>query len=812
MLVGVAVLGALLSCGSGEDSPTLSPVATATPTTVVTPTPASPSATPPQTATATPVATATATPTATATRAPAPSPMPTPTPEPTPPPVTVTGPLLLISERLGLGDVPEDPGSETWRLFVYDVALDRYWSPFDYRILQADDTPFDDNASTVAVPPVQVAGASLVVWSDGQVRRVALNGELELILFEHSAIRRMLVSPDGAKVAILYEPGNLLVLDVVSGRHLLEVIGDDPVLDPLRDGGQFARLYLGRWHADSNAISVVTAGHSGLTAIVGLDGDAHVLPQQWTVSSDLRYALQFRDGVELGQHTFGWKSIDVFDVATGNLAATISSEEGLEVPYGRFYWVHGEEHVAFGSQWIRSHWELPRGLDTEGGEVKPLSRAEQWRFEGPVQTDCYPRDFYGDCDVRYDRRVVWEGADGWTRYLALVELAAPLQLDRGTLREAAPEPPLAPPPSREEMVGPLLVYEIKGEYRSVPDNGGGLRETVTKQVVVFDEGTGRSWSLYNNGDTTQVARGGLVRLNAALTPNPFRLHYVSPDGQSALLDDSWVDGRRFLVSPDGRKVAIRFYGGGLGPDGLYNPARTVVLDIPSGDEVLRVVHGEIPSAVGLLPATAPWTVWGLEWTSDSSAVVLEVVADDMGYGGPTVTVIAGLDGTLHLVPCPVGDSSASANCYAPDGRHVVRGRSEASGEYTQSGWYNWRNLDIIDSETEEVLWSVESSAFVNRWDWQWASPDHVAWSEDLLHRVYPDTFAPTASRADVSVLDIRTGETELLDIDDYLARFHSPRATTDCPENPGRPCRILLDGEVVGEGRWPTIIGFVELD
>jgi hypothetical protein len=51
-----------------------------------------------------------------------------------------------------------------------------------------------------------------------------------------------------------------------------------------------------------------------------------------------------------------------------------------------------------------------------------------------------------------------------------------------------------------------------------------------------------------------------------------------------------------------------------------------------------------------------------------------------------------------------------------------------------------------------------------------------------------------------------------LDIDDYLARFHSPRASTDCPESPGHSCKILLDGEVVGEGRWPTIIGIVELD
>ena len=47
---------------------------------------------------------------------------------------------------------------------------------------------------------------------------------------------------------------------------------------------------------------------------------------------------------------------------------------------------------------------------------------------------------------------------------------------------------------------------------------------------------------------------------------------------------------------------------------------------------------------------------------------------------------------------------------------------------------------------------------------------------------------------------------------DYLDLFHPPpRATTDCPENPARRCRILLDGEVVGEGRWPRIIGSIDL-
>ncbi len=742
----------------------------------------------------------------------------TPTPDPTPPPPTATGPLLLISERLGLDGATEDRGVDTWRLFVYDVALDRYWSPFDYRILEDDDdAPLNGNASVPAVPPVQAAGASLIVWSDGQVRRVALTGGTELVLFEHSAIRRMLVSPDGAEVAILYdEPGNLLVLDTASGGSLLDVTGDDPVLGPLRDGGQFSRLYLGLWHADSNAFSVATGGYSGQVAFVGLDGDFRVLPQEWTVSSDLRYALQFREGVRLGQHTFGWKSFDVFEVATGNLAATISSEVGMVVPCGRFYWVHGEEHAAFGSPAIRSHWELPRALDTEKGEIRPLSRAEQWRVDGPAQTDCSPRDYSGDCDVRYDRRVVWEGADGWTRYLGLVELATPLPLNGVTLREVVREPSLAPPPSSDEMVGPLLVYEIKGEYRSVPDNGGGLRQSATRQVVAYDESTGRSWSIYNNGATSQVARGGLVRLNAALTPNAFRLHYVSPDGQSAPLDDRHVSSGHFQVSPDGRKVAIRFYGGGLGPDGRYNPARTVVLDIPSGDEILRVVHDDIPTVLGLSLSHEShyWDVqlrgWGpLAWTSDSAGVRLWLVDGD-GLDGVAYDILVALDGDVRLVPCDEGAVRGSP-CFSPDNRYLVRGYADQGTEY---GARNWRHIDIIDFESGQVLWSLETDDFLQEAHWEWASSDHFAWSSgsSLFHFELqrPDW---DAERAEVSVIDVTTGDIEVMDSGDYLARFHPPpRATTDCPENPGHPCRIILDGEVVGEGRWPTIIGFIELD
>ena len=65
----------------------------------------------------------------------------------------------------------------------------------------------------------------------------------------------------------------------------------------------------------------------------------------------------------------------------------------------------------------------------------------------------------------------------------------------------------------------------------------------------------------------------------------------------------------------------------------------------------------------------------------------------------------------------------------------------------------------------------------------------------------------------ISVLDVTTGEIDVMDSRDYVARFYPPpRATTDCPDHPAQPCRILLDGEVVGEGRWPRIIGFIELE
>ena len=121
-------------------------------------------------------------------------------------------------------------------------------------------------------------------------------------------------------------------------------------------------------------------------------------------------------------------------------------------------------------------------------------------------------------------------------------------------------------------------------------------------------------------------------------------------------------------------------------------------------------------------------------------------------------------------------------------------------------WY----LDIVEFDTERLWYSLEIGPGVGWVNREWASATRFAWSRDF--DFYWQRLEWNAERAEVSVIDVETGEIEVMDSAEYLARFHPPSsATTDCPPNPAHACRILLDGEVVGEGRWPSIVGFVEI-
>ena len=740
------------------------------------------------TATATPAA-VTASPTAT----PIGALTPTAAPTPEPPAVTVQGPLLVLSERVG--DAPPREGSEveTRRVLIYDLADDRYWAAFEYR----NPRTRIGRGGHMERSAVQPAGTDLVVWSGDQVRRMSLDGEAQMILFEHDAIRAIKVSPDGSKVAVMHgEPGTLAVLDLRSGDRLLRVSSDHADLAPLRYGpGGVWRLELGIWRDDGRALTITARG----TAVVSLDSGISVLPEGSVVSPNLRYAIQFGESIAWSgpkNHQPAWDSLTVLDVETGRVVWTIKDEGGLQ---------SSAEHGPWFGSYVTLDYYSTRLLDTATGETLPLTPDIERRVEGPVRSTCgitysYPLRSSA-CYVQYDDQVVWEGASGWAHYLGMIEVSDGLEVRGIEPVAAAREVPSPPPPARDEMVGPLLAYEVHGEYE-YHDSGGRPDPLATRRVIVRDEGTGRTWLAftyrnrfahgYRGHRAAQPALGGFV---AEIDQ---RLTYFAPDGQPRTLHERWPDA--FHVSPDGRKLAATFYGGHNGT--AYVPSHIVVLDIPAGGRILLLTTDEIAAAAGL-DVDPNWSVSlpvGEAWTSDSRRVVVRMLDWSDEYHEPAAShVLVTLGGAARSLPC---DRPA---CLSPDARYMVRG----SGNYFGA---SWSSFDIIDFETDRVLWTAETTHLLNYYHWEWATADQFAWSSDFIF--LDQRLSPQArGRAAVSVLDVTTGDIEVMDSGDYLARFYPPpRASTDCPEHPAHPCRILLGGEVVGEGRWPRIIGFIELE
>ena len=789
-----------------------SPTQSETPTLVTTPTP-----------TPTPSATAPPTPTPTATPTPAATVTPTPTAEPTPTPVTVSGPLLVLYEVLEVDrGRPQWGRTETRRVYVYDLSADRYWVAFDY--------PHTVLGSGLERSAAQVAGESLVVWAEDEVRRVSLEGETESVLFEYDQISWLEVSPDGTKVAIVYgvNPSGgtrhaaVLVVDIATGEELLDT---GRRFDPISVGS--SEDLRQRWHGDGTALLVEERRRPGL---LRLDGTFDVLPEDWHVSVDLRYALRVGEAVgaiSLNPHhdRSVWASLDVFDLETGDVLWTVQAQDGGGLYQhgdyaGDSWWGPGlpkepvwedRRHVFFNELPPEPDWSVgfqsglgvPKVLDVATGEVQPLTSEVEALLRGPIGSDCGP--WSSVRRICYDGRVIWEGAAGWFGYLGFIEPAGDLEVRGISPISVAVEPDPPPPPPREEMVGPLLLYEV---YRPHP--------TTPRLAIAYDEGTGRDWLVvnYRGGTSVQAAYGGLV---AAIDQE---LVWIAPDGQIETLHEGRPWPNAFRVSPDGRKVVVTFHG--LHDGTTDHPAHTTVLRLPSGDETLRHEDDDLPSALGLKLRSDSfyWDVqlgdWGENaWTSDSEAVLLWLIkaAGEDGYANG---VIGTLDGRLRLVPCVTDlytSKGAALSCLSPDARYIVLGQAEGSDEYTDR---SWRSFDIRDFETDRVLRSVETAASLQDYHWEWASADQFAWSSGAWPNVFHfdlQRLEREAERADVSVLDVNTGEIEVMDSADYLARFHPPpRATTDCSENPGQPCKILLDGEVVGEGRWLRIIGFIELD
>ena len=743
--------------------------ATATPTLEATPRP-TPAATPMPAPTATPTPTPSSTPTPEATPTRSATPMPTPAPAPTGPAVQVVGPLLVMSERVEIGPGDTDDRIESRQIVFYDVGREQYWTAFEYRSART-------RWSNITRPTAQPAGTSLILWSEGQLRRVSLNGYTEAILLEHDGVREIAVSPDGAKVAVNLQGQALLVLDTATGEELLHVRRGDTSLTPL-DG---KNLEIGSWHDDGHALSVTNDEYPPRTAIVRLDGDIRVLQENWVVSPDFRHALRFVMRYGPAKYEERISTVGVLDTETAETVWTISNHDGV-IPSGdgrswwqsRSWWQGGSKYVAFSLQGS----EGARLLEIETGETLTLTPELAQQIAPLVESTC---DIIDDrdaeprpCDVHHDGRIAWEGTRGRTQYFGLIEVPQDFSLRGIELLEVPEEPALVAPPPYQPMQGPFLLYEVQGRHDTQP-----------RTVFYFDEGMGQHHLLYRRaGDYScppQLAYDGLVSCSdGTLVYTPFG------GKPTALIEDAGCQSYR--VSPDGRRVAVIICG------------EISVFDLPSGEEVVSLDRDA-------LQGYAVFTDWGVNgWSEDGTVLAIS-------FHGPCCSAWAGAirvpDGEILDLPW---DLNLDGKNISPDARHIVRGKRERSDEYTGGRWHSF---DIIDFDTEEVLWSVETAHFIRHEHWEWASADHFAWSDGAGSVFRFDLQRPDADaeRADISVLDVNTGEIEVMDSADYLARFHPPpRATTDCPENPAQPCKILLDGEVVGEGRWLRIIGIIELD
>ena len=795
VLAMAAMLAVALACGG--DAPAPPPTATATPASTPTPVASPPS---------TPVPTPVVTPTPTATPMPTPTPEPTPTPFPTPtgPAVTVTGPLVVFSDRIGevtwVGD--DRRRVETRRVYVYDLGADTYWAAFDYQD---------------AV--IELAGASLIVWTEGQLRRVGLNGYTEAVLFEAdgdgtAGTAELKASPDGTKVALLYD-GTLLVLDVATGEELLRL--------PLSRGR------LGNWHADGNSLAV-TSGSRVQVTLVSLDGTLRVLPEGW-LSPDLRYAVRFTGSSDYwGIVREGFEVVDVQSDAV--LATVVPENHPWLVPYEvvtqqnwpndwygtgwrsspdqymYFEITSGEGKYSFQYGTILPDWEYgtsvwnagyygvlePRILDISTSDHRALPRAEWHSIQRELLRSKCSMGWWRpagnpECILLYGDEFAWHGVD--IRSIGIVE-TDPFFMHGITSVERWRQPDAPTLPAREDLIGPILVWSVQGETGYALDDHGSLRLYEQRHLMLYDEETEKTWKytprkqFYHPSQEypgVAAVKDGLIMWEWDGTLDYVNLFSQTPQ---TIVEDTgdWIN---VITSPNGSMVVVEWVG-------FWAPDRpAMVYSIPAGEEIFSFRKSEISVDSSKLRCHGGSNFisvnrWGMQGN--------DLVLTTMGEGGCDALL-----GTLSIDGSYTDRTTLGClSCLSPDLRYYFTGES------------------IIETSSGSEIWSLDIDDYIvaNSYYRTWTSPEHFAWSSGERLGLFDFQYQRIefgAESAEVSVLHVPTGEVEVMDSAEYLARFHpDSRARAECPDDRTQPCRILLDGEVVGEGLWASIIGFIELD
>lgn len=206
--------------------------------------------------------------------------------------------------------------------------------------------------------PVVLARDRLVAWDDESIRRLALDGQVEEVLFQSDLpFSEPFLSPNGRLIAFTttgsspQSTRSVVLIDLYSGEEVLGVQDGDTQIGELVRALELdpanLSLEIARWSTDGSALWVraMVRGFPAVHAIVELDGTVHAYPSleirsaneqvfTFAFSPDLRYLVRGR----LPEHGFSrWRlfapgvpyleSLEIVDVGTGKELAEVTADE-----------------------------------------------------------------------------------------------------------------------------------------------------------------------------------------------------------------------------------------------------------------------------------------------------------------------------------------------------------------------------------------------------------------------------------------------------------------------------------------------------
>ena len=598
---------------------------------------------------------------------------------------------------------------------------------------------------------VATAGDRLIAWDERQVRRVWLDGWSRTVLYEGEDIREVEVSPDGMKVAVMEEDGALTVLATATGEALLRVESQTELTALLPDAPERS-FYLEGWNAASDRIAVAASREGDRhTGILTLDGALHLLPPNTShLSPDFRHTIRPRTIAGHGYFGWAWSGFDVIESASGRTVHSVTVTRDRLVLSWR--WQPDANRYA----WFEMGRYVP---DICGYDLR-----ERPSEEGDVAaaTTCG----WSPWEVTIREAMRWEG-EGET-----------------------------------SAVGPRVLDVASGAIgQPTRDEWYGLR---TEGVRLATQGSCWNYSAQTCGlflEGRPVWNGRVEAVGVIELAEPLALFDATLLDSPRLPDPPAPPAHAEMIGP---LFAWSIAGGyertvDTAGNERFQPVRRVMVRNEGTGRSWRVL--DYPLAGEIWPAHGGFVV--------QSGNAIRFVTPD------------GQARTL-LVDDRIRDPDSSVSIHvSPSGGKIIASLDK------------WDEPDVtlvvLAPSTGEELLRIESSnprfeEILREWRDFW----------DELYRavVAPPAFAPLAWNADETAFSVAVGWRRpgaVFNLDGEFtplspdAEFGSPaeslapaaeRASVRCPDHadPIQWCAVLLDGEVMGEGRWADAIGFVALD